>query len=251
MNFMDSYSIEERHITKLKALIRERFHKATAGEERSIGKLERTLLDLDVEAAGIVRKNSTGALNDRHMQRELARIDAAHDAAVADLAILRNTNVSPEEALAFCEEYLTAPSQVWRKAEIGIKTKLQAFQFPSGVEFDGQVFGTTEICSIFKDKRRLFSAFVYSGGPYRIRTCDPLIANEMLLPTELTAHIRSRFGTLRLYRFRPSSASEMRCSRKALMVIPTASSAFREERTLREAGKAGSSRGNRCREAKG
>jgi len=37
-------------------------------------------------------------------------------------------------------------------ASVDTKTKLQWFQFPSGVVFDGKIFGTSNVCSLFKAK---------------------------------------------------------------------------------------------------
>lgn len=70
----------------------------------------------------------------------------------ADLAVMREGGVSPDEAIAFAEEYLRTPSTVWRKAGIATQTKLQWFQFPSGLIFDGEKFETKEVSNVFKAK---------------------------------------------------------------------------------------------------
>jgi hypothetical protein len=59
---------------------------------------------------------------------------------------------SPEEAVAYASEYLEQPSKIWRKSGIETQTKLQWFQFPSGITYDGEIFGTAEISSVFKAK---------------------------------------------------------------------------------------------------
>lgn len=61
------------------------------------------------------------------------------------LANAKTLDINAEEVLTFCEGYLTAPSSVWAKAGLQTKIKLQRFQFPSGVRFDGNSFATPEL----------------------------------------------------------------------------------------------------------
>lgn len=69
-----------------------------------------------------------------------------------------NTETNYEEAVVFLEGYLKNPSAVWKDAKIGVKTKLQWFQFPLGLTFENNFFGTTEMCSFFKAKSALLGA---------------------------------------------------------------------------------------------
>ena len=52
-------------------------------------------------------------------------------------------------ALTLAWNYLHTPSLIWASAGVQAKLKLQRFQFPSGVMFDGQKFETTEVSCIF------------------------------------------------------------------------------------------------------
>ena len=49
------------------------------------------------------------------------------------------------------------PSTVWTDAPPDVKLKLQWFQFPKGLLFDGQEFETIEVCSLFKVKELFLS----------------------------------------------------------------------------------------------
>lgn len=149
---MDSYAFESPDIAKLKRLVREKFHRATEDERKEAHAMEIRLTELAEEQTALVRKNIKGILSDTVLQRELARIEKTELEIRSTLAMQANDAGSPEEAVAFASEYLEQPSKVWKKSGITTQTKLQWFQFPSGIVFDGEEFGTAEVSSVFKAK---------------------------------------------------------------------------------------------------
>lgn len=154
---MDSYAFEPSQIKKLKALVEEKFHRATEGERKEAKAQEARLRELSAQQTAIVQKNLKGVLSDGVVQKELVRIDKEETAIRAFLALQEADTGSPEEAVAFAERYLEQPSAIWKEAGISTKIKLQWFQFPSGTTFDGEIFGTPEICSVFKAKELILS----------------------------------------------------------------------------------------------
>lgn len=152
MYHMDSYQFDEADIDKLKKLVRDNFYKATESDRKSIQRMETRLKELTEEESALIRKNLKDVISDDSLKREIREIDKARLNIQADLASMRDSGVSPEEAMEFSEEYLRSPSKVWRDADISTQTKLQWFQFPSGLIFDGKDFGTNEVSSVFKAK---------------------------------------------------------------------------------------------------
>ena len=104
------------------------------------------------EQTALIQKSLKGVLSDAVLKRELERIEKSEIETRAVLTAKTGDVGSPEEAVAFASEYLEHPSEVWRKSGIATKTKLQWFQFPSGITFDGKKFGTAEISTVFKAK---------------------------------------------------------------------------------------------------
>jgi site-specific DNA recombinase len=154
---MDSYSFESPEIARLKRLVEKQFHRTVEGGRKEARVIETRLKELEEEQTVLVQKNIKGVLNDHVLQKELSRIDKTEMALRANLALQVADNGSPEEAIAFAERYLEHPSSVWRKAGISTQIKLQWFQFPSGMPFDGKKFGTPELCSVFKAKELILS----------------------------------------------------------------------------------------------
>ncbi len=173
---MDTYRFESSDIAKLKRLVREKFHDATVDEQKEIHALEVRLKELAEEQTALVHKNIKGVLSDAVLQRELARIEKT-EAEIRTTLITQTSDVgSPEDAVAFASEYLERPSTVWKKSGITTQTKLQWFQFPSGIVFNGQIFGTPEVSSVFKAKELILSPLSTRVDPGRIglppRQCE-------------------------------------------------------------------------------
>jgi hypothetical protein len=106
-----------------------------------------------------------GILSDAILKQQLELVERETLDIQASLTLLRNVDISPEEAVSFSEEYLRAPSKIWRKARISTQTKLQWFQFPSGMTFDGKKFGTVEVANVFKAKELILSPISASVDP--------------------------------------------------------------------------------------
>lgn len=162
---MDSYAFESEHIAKLKRLVRKEFDEATEGARKDARKLQARIDQLAEQQTALVKKNIQGVLSDAVLKQQLALVEKETTDAYASLALLHNVDVSPEEAVAFSEEYLRAPSKIWRKARISTQTKLQWFQFPSGLTFDGKEFGTAQIANVFKAKDLILSPISASVDP--------------------------------------------------------------------------------------
>ena len=154
---MDSYSFDVSEISKLKQLVREKFHRATELERKEAHTLETRLEELVAEQTALIQKNIKGILSDSVLQRELARIEKTELEIRSTLAIQTSYRGSPEDAVAFTSEYLEQPSVTWKKSGITTQTKLQWFQFPSGIVLNGQIFGTPEISCVFAAKELILS----------------------------------------------------------------------------------------------
>ena len=150
--FMDSYRFKPAQLKRLHQLIEARFHGATETERKDSQKLEKRLSELKDKQSALVEKNLRGVLNDSILKQELDRIEKEEAAVNASLSSYTASTASPKEAVAFASEYLERPSAIWIRAKNETKTNLQRFQFPLGIIFDGEKFGTPQVCSLFTTK---------------------------------------------------------------------------------------------------
>jgi site-specific DNA recombinase len=129
----------------------------TAGERADAATLQARLQALESEQTAVVQKNIKGVVSDAVLKQQLDRIERETADVYSNLALLRNAEVSPEEAVEYAEGFLLTPSKVWRKSDLSVQTRLQWFQFPSGVVFNGQKFETPKVASVFKAKEAILS----------------------------------------------------------------------------------------------
>ncbi len=167
MKYVDQYGFDDAKLKRLKELVRENLVKATQDQRKEADRLRKYINELTEKQSGIIKKNLDGFIPDNVMKQQLAMIDKELLEANASLATMPNSDANYDEMMEFLEEYLQNPSKIWREAKIGVQTKLQWFQFPSGLVFSKNIFGTTEMCSFFKVKDLALEAKSSNVDPRR------------------------------------------------------------------------------------
>lgn len=152
MEFVNKYGFDNTKIKRLKELVRDNLVKATLDQRKDTDRLKKYINELTEKQTGIIKKNLDGVISDSVLKQQLSMIDKELLNANASLASMPNTETNYEDAIEFLEEYLKNPASIWKDAKIGVKTKLQWFQFPQGLTFENKFFGTTEMCLFFKTK---------------------------------------------------------------------------------------------------
>ena len=151
-DFFDEFRLNEKQFAKLKGQVREHLIKATENQRKEIALAHKQVADLKDRQRALIKKNLEGVISDTILREQLEYIEA-------ELVQAASLVVSPydfgkqdiEAAFKMIAEYLKKPSSVWAIAPLDLQLKLQWFNFPNGVTFDGKKFRTTEISCLFKD----------------------------------------------------------------------------------------------------
>ncbi len=100
----------------------------------------------------LVDKSLSGTLPDSVVKEELQII--TQELAEIEIKTQQKKDTIIDSDLIFTnlQKLLTNPGLFWESQPFEIQRRLQWFEFPSGVIFDGNDFRTTKICSIFKVK---------------------------------------------------------------------------------------------------
>ncbi len=100
----------------------------------------------------LVDKSLSGTLPDSIVKEELEII--TQELAEIEIKTQQKKETIIDSDLIFInlQKILTNPGLFWESQPFEIQRRLQWFEFPSGVIFDGNDFRTTKICSIFKVK---------------------------------------------------------------------------------------------------
>jgi site-specific DNA recombinase len=150
--FMDRYSINETLIEKIKS---ELVHKLEAKSKNNAQYFEGLIQQKQQlkETQGILlQKGIKGIISDTLLKENLAALDGKIWEIDKQLQQKETRKVNVSEILDFVSQYLQHPSQIWQKMPLDIRIKLQWFQFPDGVLFDGKEFRTAKISRLFKLK---------------------------------------------------------------------------------------------------
>lgn len=151
-NHMDKYGLDENDVERLKYLVRSNLTKATLNERKEKDALARHISDLNEKQSVLIKKNLDGVINDSLLKQQLEIVENELMKATATLSGIPDREEDFESIIAFVEGYLRKPSDVWKEAKLDVQLKLQRFQFPLGLVFDGQEFGTKELACVFKTK---------------------------------------------------------------------------------------------------
>lgn len=152
MDFMDTFALDSQNMEKLKRAIRKNWTKRQEGGKQDSQRLRDQIKELTDRQGLLVSKNLSGVINDVIAKQQLDLLDNEILDAQVSLSAFEEKEVDVEEALAFSEAFLRTPSKIWVKSEFPTQLKLQWFQFPQGIVFDGEKFGTKEISFVFKEK---------------------------------------------------------------------------------------------------
>ncbi len=86
------------------------------------------------------------------MEGRISRLDTELDELKNLVRPKEKSHINIPNLLKIGAKFLKNPSLLWQVADSEIKKKLQWFEFPEGVLFDGVNFRTAKVCSIFKAK---------------------------------------------------------------------------------------------------
>jgi site-specific DNA recombinase len=155
-DYLDSFSFDELKLSKLKRFIRESLDKQTHDQRREVERIKKHIIELENKQSGVIKKNLDGIIPDSALTKQLELIEKDLIEANAILLDKPDTEGDLIEMIKFLDGYLKKPSSVWKNAGIDVQRKLQWFQFPQGLVFENNNFGTTEIVSVFNTKSTFF-----------------------------------------------------------------------------------------------
>lgn len=176
--FMDSWKLAPEYYTALKQRLPSVYGYATTELHTERVNLEKKVTDLKEYRKEITLKNHKGIISDNVLRELLAENEA--DLEESNRLLLRCPQQKDDldGLYAFSSAFLKNPSDIWLKVPFAVKLKLQRFEFPCGVVYDGKKFRTGEICSLFKYE----SVFLHSNsarvGSSKQITNPPTITNE-------------------------------------------------------------------------
>jgi site-specific DNA recombinase len=154
---MNKLGFDMKSLRRMRQMVEANFGGSVKEREKAHQLRQAQLARLKGQESELVRKNLEGLIGDELLKRELERIDRAMYEVRKDLLNTRDGSVDPVEVIDNAREYLMSPGDFWISTEPETKVSLQRFQFPQGMMFDGEKFGTKEVAFIFNEKEKILS----------------------------------------------------------------------------------------------
>jgi site-specific DNA recombinase len=110
--------------------------------------------DLKEQQTALIQKNLKGIISDELLKEQLSIIQTT----LTENAISEHspqftfTSKEIEKLFKLVDDFLISPGDTWKNADPALKLKLQVFEFPHGVVFDGQKFRTPYLSLVYKVK---------------------------------------------------------------------------------------------------
>jgi hypothetical protein len=178
MVFMNQFQFEEKHIHNLRKAVRENLGKTTEDKQKKREQLKGNLTKLKEKQSSLIQKNFQGVITDTVLRQQLDLIDIEQLNTSALLARFPERKINVAHHLDSLEQFLKNPSAVWKQLPISGKIKLQWFEFPKGVAYDGVNFRTDEICRLFKVKKKILPDLSHGAGLMHKTSNSPKVTNS-------------------------------------------------------------------------
>lgn len=150
--WLNCFRMDIVHFGKLYAYVNANLQRDLLEDKGAKIRLEGRLVALKNKQNSIINKNLDGVISDELCKEKLADINAELYDVQKTLTTSSEEGLNKEEVLKLVREVLTHPGDLWDKADLQGKVKLQWFYFPHGIEIDKNGSRTTKICRLFNLK---------------------------------------------------------------------------------------------------
>lgn len=154
-HWLNQFRLDDRHFDKLLALVKKNLDGGVSDIQVKRESLSKKIIELKDKQALLVDKNIDGIISDSICRERIAAIDRELYQLQGAIDNLPESKVNYSALLKIIRGILLNPGDVWEKAGLSEKIKLQWFYFPHGIQFNGFESRTTKICKLFRLKEEI------------------------------------------------------------------------------------------------
>jgi len=155
--FIDQYNFNDVHLKDIRKYLIKLFGQHSDKQLQNTGAIQKRIDEINTDVDYLINLERKGSISNAILEERTNK----HELELDDLKTLlrhkENSNVDIQQVLNFAQKMLKNFSLLWQSTSSEIQKKLQWFEFPEGIVFDGDNFRTIKICSIFKLKGLLDS----------------------------------------------------------------------------------------------
>ncbi len=157
-HFMNSFGFDRAYHAQLWEYLKSTLSSQNNAREQHKIALEARIFELKKRQTALIEKNLKGFISDELLKDQLDFTERE----ITDYSIqshqIRELTIDKIEGLPeYMDEFLVTPGDTWKKIDHKSKLKLQVFEFPHGITFDGESFRTQFLSLVYKAKDTILS----------------------------------------------------------------------------------------------
>lgn len=155
--YLNSFKLEKEKISDLKSKSNYYYSERKKNGKNYRVKITKQIEEQELMLDHVFTEKEKGRISEFIFNKQIETIEKRLIALQYELSNTSATDDNFMEILNFISNYLESPGEVWKNANSAAKLKIQWFEFPDGVVFDGKQFRTKEIRSIYKLKSAILA----------------------------------------------------------------------------------------------
>jgi site-specific DNA recombinase len=152
MGFLAQYTFDKDHLNVIREYLIKHFKQQSTNQQDNKEMIQKRIIEINAQIDNLIKLESKGSISSAILEDRVTKFDTELEELKRLLMQRENKEVSIPRLLTFAAEVLKEPYLLWQNASLAVRKKLQVFEFPQGVVFDGINFRTPKVCSIFKLK---------------------------------------------------------------------------------------------------
>ncbi|WP_295794775.1 recombinase family protein [Mucilaginibacter sp.] len=155
MSFLAQYEFDTLHFNRMQYHLKEQFEKrvnTVADENKNI---EKQIADLNKRIDSLIELKTNGTISLNTFTERVKRAESDIEQLEGLLKTSSPKEYDIDELMSFAKVALKKPHLLWQKSPLHIQQRLQVFDFPEGVTFDGVNCRTPKVCNLFRLKVEL------------------------------------------------------------------------------------------------
>lgn len=164
MEFLSHYEFDARHFNRMQFHLRTQLKKQSKCMNKDYENIELKISAINKKIDSLIALQTQGGISLYTFSERVKK----HETEIEELKDFLKTrddkDYDIDALMSFAKVALKTPQIIWQKCPYNIKQKLQVFDFPEGIIFDGKICRTTKVCKLFKLKDDLEAEIFSKGG---------------------------------------------------------------------------------------
>ena len=153
--FLSQYSFDTSHLKEIRKYLIHHFVAHSNKQQNGGVEITKRIDEINKSIDNLIKLESKGSISNSLMEDRITALEAELMELKTLLRHKESKDINISNLLAFASKVLNDISLLWQISTAEIQRKLQRFEFPEGIIFNGGNFRTVKVCSIFKLKELL------------------------------------------------------------------------------------------------